>query len=164
MFQSDKYKIKWDEGDELKQFEEKLPQANNPLYLAKNSLLKNKANYQGYNNDPSIYQNELRKSEELTEEYSNIDNKPPNSNYVSNLSINNTSSNHPDYDPTSPYNCPKHPDRQVEYFCCECYSLVCPKCMFHLHNGHSLSQISPIYSNITENLSSLSSSISSVRK
>jgi hypothetical protein len=134
MFQSDKYKIKWDEGDELKHFDEKPPpQRNNPLYLAKNSLLKNKANYEARNNE-SVYQNELRKSEEQTEEYSDAEKiHGVNSNYISNVSIYGNSSkmiNQIEYepsDPNSPYLCQKHPDRQVEYFCCECYSLVCPK-------------------------------------
>ena len=34
--------------------------------------------------------------------------------------------------------CFKHQDKEVEYFCKICHSIVCPKCMFAEHNGHEL--------------------------
>jgi hypothetical protein len=34
--------------------------------------------------------------------------------------------------------CIDHPDKDIEYFCQECKSAVCPKCIFLKHNGHKL--------------------------
>ena len=34
--------------------------------------------------------------------------------------------------------CYKHQDKEIEYFCKICHSIVCPKCMFSEHNGHDL--------------------------
>ena len=39
------------------------------------------------------------------------------------------------------YQCLKHPDKYVEYFCRDCNVTVCIKCMFKDHNGHFLSQL-----------------------
>jgi len=34
--------------------------------------------------------------------------------------------------------CFKHQDKEIEYFCKICHSIVCPRCMFAEHNGHEL--------------------------
>ena len=32
--------------------------------------------------------------------------------------------------------CYRHQEKVIEYFCRECHTLVCPRCMFEDHNGH----------------------------
>lgn len=40
--------------------------------------------------------------------------------------------------------CSKHQDKEIEYFCKICHSIVCPKCMFAEHNGHELAQLEDV--------------------
>ena len=41
-------------------------------------------------------------------------------------------------------NCPRHANKQIEYFCKDCTMAVCVKCMYGEHNGHSFLQIDDI--------------------
>ena len=40
--------------------------------------------------------------------------------------------------------CFKHQDKEIEYFCKFCHTIVCPKCMFSDHNGHELAQLEDV--------------------
>jgi len=40
--------------------------------------------------------------------------------------------------------CFKHLDKEIEYFCKFCHTIVCPKCMFSDHNGHELAQLEDV--------------------
>jgi hypothetical protein len=40
--------------------------------------------------------------------------------------------------------CQKHLDKEIEYFCKDCTSAVCVRCMFSEHNGHSFAQVNEI--------------------
>lgn len=48
--------------------------------------------------------------------------------------------------------CFKHQDKEVEYFCKSCHSIVCPKCMFAEHNGHELAQLEDVTNIIKQNI------------
>ena len=48
--------------------------------------------------------------------------------------------------------CLKHQDKEIEYFCKICHSIVCPKCMFAEHNGHELAQLEDVTSIIRQNI------------
>ena len=40
--------------------------------------------------------------------------------------------------------CAKHTKKLIEYFCRVCQDLVCPKCMYEVHNGHELAQLDEV--------------------
>jgi hypothetical protein len=48
--------------------------------------------------------------------------------------------------------CFKHKDKEIEYFCKICHSIVCPKCMFAEHNGHELAQLEDVTNIIKQNI------------
>lgn len=48
--------------------------------------------------------------------------------------------------------CFKHQDKEIEYFCKICHSIVCPKCMFAEHNGHELAQLEDVTNIIKQNI------------
>lgn len=48
--------------------------------------------------------------------------------------------------------CFKHQDKEIEYFCKICHSIVCPKCMFAEHNGHELAQLEDVTNIIKQNV------------
>ena len=52
--------------------------------------------------------------------------------------------------------CGKHRDKEIEYYCKLCHSIVCPKCMFAEHNGHELAQLEDVTSIIKQNIHDLS--------
>ena len=52
--------------------------------------------------------------------------------------FNNRVSNISNPNPGGKVFCAKHPEKEIEYFCKICHSIVCPKCMFIEHNGHEL--------------------------
>ena len=49
-------------------------------------------------------------------------------------------------------NCSKHQDKEIEYFCKICHSIVCPKCMFAEHNGHELAHLEDVTNIIKQNI------------
>jgi len=49
----------------------------------------------------------------------------------------------------------KHRDKEIEYYCKLCHSIVCPKCMFADHNGHELAQLEDVTSIIKQNIQDL---------
>ena len=51
--------------------------------------------------------------------------------------------------------CGKHRDKEIEYYCKLCHSIVCPKCMFLDHNGHELAQLEDVASIIKQNIHDL---------
>ena len=51
--------------------------------------------------------------------------------------------------------CGKHRDKEIEYYCKLCHSIVCPKCMFAEHNGHELAQLEDVTSIIKQNIHDL---------
>ena len=51
--------------------------------------------------------------------------------------------------------CAKHPEKRIEYFCRQCHHLVCPKCMFHDHNGHELAQLDEVTVIVKQNITDL---------
>ncbi|CDW83056.1 kelch motif family protein [Stylonychia lemnae] len=48
--------------------------------------------------------------------------------------------------------CFKHQDKEIEYFCKICHSIVCPRCMFAEHNGHELAQLEDVTNIIKQNI------------
>ena len=48
--------------------------------------------------------------------------------------------------------CFKHQDKEIEYFCKFCHTIVCPKCMFSDHNGHELAQLEVVTNIIKQNI------------
>ena len=48
--------------------------------------------------------------------------------------------------------CFKHQDKEIEYFCKFCHTIVCPKCMFSDHNGHELAQLEDVTNIIKQNI------------
>jgi len=50
--------------------------------------------------------------------------------------------------PDNQVTCPKHVDKDVEYFCRQCSKTVCVKCIFDEHNGHDLIQIEEMSSSL----------------
>ena len=48
--------------------------------------------------------------------------------------------------------CFKHQDKEIEYFCKFCHTIVCPKCMFQDHNGHELAQLEDVTNIIKQNI------------
>ena len=51
--------------------------------------------------------------------------------------------------------CGKHRDKEIEYYCKLCHSIVCPKCMFSEHNGHELAQLEDVTAIIKQNIHDL---------
>ena len=56
------------------------------------------------------------------------------------------------YDPDSYVYCPRHLDKPIEYFCKQCSTTVCVRCMFDEHNGHDLVQIEEMASSLKQNV------------
>lgn len=48
--------------------------------------------------------------------------------------------------------CFKHQDKEIEYFCKFCHTIVCSKCMFSDHNGHELAQLEDVTNIIKQNI------------
>ncbi len=48
--------------------------------------------------------------------------------------------------------CYKHTDKEIEYFCKFCHTIVCPKCMYADHNGHELAQLEDVTNIIKQNI------------
>lgn len=40
--------------------------------------------------------------------------------------------------------CLKHKEKEIEYFCKICHSIVCAWCMFVEHNGHELAMLEDV--------------------
>lgn len=123
------------------------------------------------NNVANSYPEDIRDSEVATEEYSVLAKKATvNSNYISQISAMYRSgkemsdNEYTVMDQPEPTYCPVHPDRTIVYFCCQWYKLVWSHCMFQQHNGHELSQLSEIYKNVTDNVASLATEITTIRK
>ena len=51
--------------------------------------------------------------------------------------------------------CAKHRNKEIEYFCKVCHSIVCAKCMFADHNGHELAQLEDVTTVIRQNIHDL---------
>ena len=143
----------------------------NPLNRAKTSIIQKQATISALAPINAIKEQEINESEEMTEDYSIMAKKATvNSNYFSQNSLRQKEfQDEPENridngDMEGPYFWIKHPDRTLVYFWCQCYKLVWSKCMFHFHNGHELSQIADIFTNVTDNISTLGSEIRNVRK
>lgn len=54
--------------------------------------------------------------------------------------------------PTGKVFCFKHQDKEIEYFCKFCHTIVCSKCMFSDHNGHELAQLEDVTNIIKQNI------------
>lgn len=51
--------------------------------------------------------------------------------------------------------CSKHKEKEIEYFCKICHSIVCAKCMFADHNGHELAMLEDVTGIIKQNVNDL---------
>ena len=60
--------------------------------------------------------------------------------------------------------CPRHPEKQIEYFCKVCHVLVCAKCMFMEHSGHELAELEDVTGIMKQNIKDLSKLLSNTRK
>jgi hypothetical protein len=57
--------------------------------------------------------------------------------------------------------CYKHQEKVIEYFCRECHTLVCPRCMFEDHNGHQFAELADVTHVIRQNIKDLQSLLTS---
>lgn len=48
--------------------------------------------------------------------------------------------------------CFKHQEKEIEYFCKFCHTIVCSRCMFSDHNGHELAQLEDVTNIIKQNI------------
>ena len=60
--------------------------------------------------------------------------------------------------------CSKHTDKMIEYFCRVCQDLVCPKCMYEVHNGHDLAQLDEVTGIVRQKVSDLRALMDSTRQ
>jgi len=49
----------------------------------------------------------------------------------------------------------KHKEKEIEYFCKMCHSIVCARCMFVEHNGHELAMLEDVTGIIRQNVNDL---------
>ena len=60
--------------------------------------------------------------------------------------------------------CERHPEKQIEYFCRSCHTLVCPKCMFADHNGHELATLAEVCLIVKQNIDDLQKLIMNTKR
>lgn len=53
--------------------------------------------------------------------------------------------------------CMKHQDRDIEFYCKGCKTLICSRCMFHEHNGHQLCLLEDALDYLMDHLDDLES-------
>lgn len=66
--------------------------------------------------------------------------------------------------PGGQVHCSKHTDKLIEYFCRVCQDLVCPKCMYEVHNGHELAQLDEVTGIVRQNVNDLKTLMESTRR